>query len=161
MKDVLARELRKANPDMGTISAALWWGRYVASCPNEYGALHFAGAWGHRINVDEATPDEARAILEQMRLEGPTCSRRPGSGWPTASNKVQKALEIVEQVKAAGEKAIVFTKPARALPTLEAVFSDRCIAYVAWTAWSPASATTSSAASKPATPPSCSLGRVR
>ena len=71
-------ELRKADPNMGAISAALWWGRYVASCPNEHGALHFAGAWGHMINVDELSPVEAKAILDQMRLQGAYLQAKPG-----------------------------------------------------------------------------------
>jgi len=39
-------------------------------------------------------------------------------------------LEIVEQVKAAGEKAIVFTSLRGLYRTLEAAFSDQCISFV-------------------------------
>ena len=130
MKDVLARELRKANPDMGTISAALWWGRYVASCPNEYGALHFAGAWGHRINVDEATPEEARAILEQMKAEGAYMTPPAGHRVAYAFEKVLKTIKILDQVKAAGEKAIVFTSLRGLYRTLEYALTCHCIPYL-------------------------------
>ena len=129
MKDVLQRELRKADPNMGAISAALWWGRYVASCPNEYGALHFAGAWGHHVNVDDISPAEARAILDAMRLEGAYLV--PAHG-PVACdfNKVTKTLELVEAIKAAGEKVIVFTSLRGLYRTLEVAFRDHCIAFV-------------------------------
>ena len=130
MKEVFERELRKADPNMGAISAALWWGRYVASCPNEHGALHFAGAWGHMVNVDEMSPAEARAILDQMRLQGAYLQARPGLSVAYDFNKVEKALEVIEQIRAAGEKAIVFTSLRGLYRTLEAAFRDRCIAYV-------------------------------
>ena len=130
MKEVFERELRKADPNMGAISAALWWGRYVASCPNEHGALHFAGAWGHMVNVDEMSPAEARAILDQMRLQGAYLQARPGLSVAYDFNKVEKALEVIEEIRAAGEKAIVFTSLRGLYRTLEAAFRDRCIAYV-------------------------------
>jgi SNF2 family DNA or RNA helicase len=130
MKEVFERELRKADPNMGAISAALWWGRYVASCPNEHGALHFAGAWGHMVNVDELSPVEARAILEQMRLQGAYLQAKPGLEVAYDFNKVAKALEIIEGIKAAGEKAIVFTSLRGLYRTLEAAFKNRFIGYV-------------------------------
>jgi hypothetical protein len=130
MKDVFERELRKADPNMGAISAALWWGRYVASCPNEHGALHFAGAWGHTVNVDELSPAEARAILDQLRLQGAYLVPKAGLAVAYGFNKVEKALEIVEEIKAAGEKVIVFTSLRGLYRTLEAAFKDRFIGYV-------------------------------
>ena len=130
MKDVFERELRKSDPNMGAISAALWWGRYAASCPNEYGALHFAGAWGHMVNVDELSPAEATAILEQMRLQGAYLPAPRGLKVAYGFNKVAKALEIVEEIKAAGEKVIVFTSLRGLYRTLEVAFIDRLIAYV-------------------------------
>ena len=129
MKEVFERELRKADPNMGAISAALWWGRYVASCPNEHGALHFAGAWGHLVNVDEMSPAEARAVLEQMRLQGAYLLPLPGLAVAYDFNKVEKALEIIQAVKAAGEKAIVFTSLRGLYRTLETAFRDRCISF--------------------------------
>ena len=130
MKEVFERELRKADPNMGAISAALWWGRYVASCPNEHGALHFAGAWGHMVNVDELSPTEAKAILDQMRLQGAYLQAKPGLEVAYGFNKVDKALEIIEEIEAAGEKVIVFTSLRGLYRTLEAAFRDRCIAFV-------------------------------
>ncbi len=130
MKEVFERELRKADPNMGAISAALWWGRYVASCPNEYGALHFAGAWGHMVNVDELSPAEAKAILDQMRLQGAYLPTPRGLKVAYGFNKVDKALEIIEEIKAAGEKVIVFTSLRGLYRTLEAALTDRFIAYV-------------------------------
>jgi hypothetical protein len=130
MKDVFERELRKSDPNMGAISAALWWGRYVASCPNEYGALHFAGAWGHMVNVDELSPAEATAILDQMRLQGAYLPAPRGLKVAYGFNKVAKALEIVEEIQVAGEKVIVFTSLRGLYRTLETAFTDRCIAYV-------------------------------
>ena len=130
MKEVFERELRKADPNMGAISAALWWGRYVASCPNEHGALHFAGAWGHMVNVGELSPAEAKAILDQMRLQGAYLQARPGLEVAYGFNKVDKALEIIEGIEAAGEKVIVFTSLRGLYRTLESAFRDRCIAFV-------------------------------
>jgi len=130
MKEVFDRELRKADPYMGAISAALWWGCYVASCPNEHGALHFAGAWGHMVNVGELSPVEAKAILDQMRLQGAYQQAKPGLEVAYDFNKVGKALEIIEEIEAAGEKAIVFTSLRGLYRTLAAAFRDRCIAFV-------------------------------
>ncbi len=130
MKDVFERELRKADPNMGAISAALWWGRYVASCPNEHGALHFAGAWGHCVNVDEISPAEASAILDQMRLQGAYLTPKAGLAVAYGFNKVEKALEIVDQIHAAREKVIVFTSLRGLYRTLETAFKDRFIGYV-------------------------------
>ncbi len=130
MKDVFERELRKADPNMGAISAALWWGRYVASCPNEHGALHFAGAWGHMVNVDELSPAEATAILDQMRLQGAYLVPKPGLAAAYGFNKVEKALEIVDQIHAAREKVIVFTSLRGLYRTLETALKDRFIGYV-------------------------------
>ena len=36
-KDILDRELRKDDPNMGAISKALWWMRYAASVPSKEG----------------------------------------------------------------------------------------------------------------------------
>jgi hypothetical protein len=102
MKNVFERELRTADPNMGAISAALWWGRYVASCPNEHGALHFAGAWGHLVNVDEMSPAEARAVLDQMRLQGAYLVPKPGLSVVYNFDKAEKALEIFGFHGAAG-----------------------------------------------------------
>ena len=129
MKDVLERELRKADPNMGAISAALWWGRYVASCPNEYGALHFAGAWGHHVNVDEISPAEAKAILDTMRLEG-AFLEAPHGRVAFEFRKVHKALELIEAIRAAGEKVIVFTSLRGLYRTLEVAFEARAVRYV-------------------------------
>ena len=129
MKDVLERELRKADPNMGAISAALWWGRYVASCPNEYGALHFAGAWGHHVNVDECSPAEAKAILDTMRLEG-AFLEAPHGRVAFEFSKTIKALELIEAIKAAGEKVIVFTSLRGLYRTLEVAFDTRAVRYV-------------------------------
>ncbi|MFC2037486.1 helicase-related protein, partial [Chloroflexota bacterium] len=130
MKEVFERELRKADPNMGAISAALWWGRYVASCPNEHGALHFAGAWGHMVNVDKLSPTEAKAILDQMRLQGAYLPAPRGLQVAYDFNKVAKALEIIEEIETAGEKVIVFTSLRGLYRTLESAFRDRCIAFV-------------------------------
>jgi len=130
MKEVLTAEMRKADPNMGAISAALWWGRYVASCPNEYGALHFAGAWGFKVNVDEISPGRAKAILAQMRMQNAYILPRPGHRAGYNFNKVQETLKLVQQIKAKGEKVIVFTSLRGLYRTLEAAFKDFAIPFV-------------------------------
>ena len=86
MQDTLKRELDKEDPNMGVISMALWWGRYAASCPTEEGAPHYAGAFGSRINVDEATPQEIKAVVDQLKLQRAVLPKNVGF------NKVDKAM---------------------------------------------------------------------
>ena len=105
MKDVLSAELRKANPSMGRIGMALWWGRYVASCPTLEGCAHYAGAYGHQINVTEASVTEIKAIQDLMALNGKFLKGREAFTF----NKVAKAIEIIEAARAAGDKVILFT----------------------------------------------------
>jgi hypothetical protein len=76
-------------------------------------------------------------------------------------NKVDKALEIIEEIKAAGEKVIVFTSLRGLYRTLEAAFTDRCIAYVGMDGVGTGSATTWSAASRRRTPRCCWPGPGR
>ena len=45
-KDILDRELRKDDPNMGAISKALWWMRYAASVPSKEGLPYFENALG-------------------------------------------------------------------------------------------------------------------
>jgi superfamily II DNA/RNA helicase len=82
---------------------ALWWGRYASSCPTAEGAPHYAGAFGSRLNVDEATPSEIKAVIDQMRLQQAVLSEN------ATFNKVAKAMELIRQIRDAGEKALVFT----------------------------------------------------
>jgi len=103
MRDTLKRELQKDNPSMGVISMALWWGRYASSCPTVEGAPHYAGAFGMRIKVDEATPEEIKAVVDQMKLQGAILSQNG------LVNKVAEAMKLIRQIHAAGEKALVFT----------------------------------------------------
>jgi len=103
MQDTLSRELQKENPSMGVISMALWWGRYASSCPTAEGAPHYAGAYGIRFKVDEATPDEIKIVLGQMRLQQAVLPQN------VSFNKVTKATELIRQIRDAGEKALVFT----------------------------------------------------
>lgn len=123
------RALRKVDPNMDAISAALWWGRYVASCPNEHDPLHFAGAWGQLVNVDEMSPAEVQAILDQMRLQGAYVQTKPGLSVPYNVHKADKFLQILEEMQAAGEKAIVFTGLRGLYRTLEVACRDQCIVY--------------------------------
>ena len=103
MRDTLNRELQKENPSMGVISMALWWGRYASSCPTADGAAHYAGAYGTRIKMDESTPEEINAVIDQMRLQDAVLG--PGAEF----NKVTQAMHLIRDIRAAGEKAIVFT----------------------------------------------------
>lgn len=103
MEKTLDRELRKEDPNMGVISMALWWGRYASSVPTVQGAQHYAGAFDMRINPETSTPEHIRAVVDQMRLRGVVLRR------PEAISKVVKALALIRQVHAAGEKALVFT----------------------------------------------------
>jgi len=103
MRDTLGRELQKENPSMGVISMALWWGRYASSCPTVEGAPHYAGAYGFRLKVDEATPDEIEAVMGQMRLQQAVLGKN------VSFNKVTEAMELIRDIHTAGEKAIVFT----------------------------------------------------
>ncbi len=61
------------------------------------------------VNVDELSPIEARAILNQMRLQRAYLQAKPGLEVAYVFYKVDKALEIIEEIEAAGEKVIVFT----------------------------------------------------
>jgi predicted RNA methylase/superfamily II DNA or RNA helicase len=103
MTDVLNRELQKDNPSMGVISMALWWGRYASSCPTAEGAPHYAGAFGSRLNVDEATPTEIKAVIDQMRLQQAVLREK------ATFNKVAKAMALIREIRDAGEKALLFT----------------------------------------------------
>jgi predicted RNA methylase/superfamily II DNA or RNA helicase len=103
MTDVLNRELQKDNPSMGVISMALWWGRYASSCPTAEGAPHYAGAFGSRLNVNEATPTEVKAVIDQMKLQQAVLSKN------ATFNKVSKAMELIHEIRDAGEKALLFT----------------------------------------------------
>ena len=103
MQDTLKRELQKENPSMGVISMALWWGRYASNCPTAEGAAHYAGAYGMRIKMDEATPLEIKAVVDQMRLQGAVLRQN------TAFNKVAETMTLIRQIHAAGEKALLFT----------------------------------------------------
>jgi len=105
MKDVLSAELRKAKPNMGRIGMALWWGRYVASCPTLEGCAHYAGAYGHQVNVTEASITEIKAIQDLMSLEGKFLRGQAAFTF----NKVSKAVEIIKAAQSAGDKVILFT----------------------------------------------------
>jgi len=103
MQDTLKRELERDNPDMGVISMALWWGRYAASCPTVEGALHYAGAFGIRLNSETVTPAERRAALDDLQLRNAILNR------DLDNVKVAGALDLIKSIHAAGEKVIVFT----------------------------------------------------
>ena len=103
MRDTLNRELNKENPSMGVISMALWWGRYASSCPTVEGAPHYAGAYGFRLKMGEATPQEIKGVVDQMRLQNAVLRRN------AAFNKVTEAMKLIRKIHDAGEKALVFT----------------------------------------------------
>ncbi|MCJ7551156.1 MAG: SNF2-related protein, partial [Anaerolineae bacterium] len=103
MQDTLKRELQKAEPNMGVISMALWWGRYAAGCPTEEGGAHYAGAFGTGVSLDEATPVEIKAIVDQLKLQGLVMPRNQ------SFEKVTRAMELIHGIQAKGEKVIVFT----------------------------------------------------
>jgi SNF2 family DNA or RNA helicase len=103
MRDTLNRELQKENPSMGVISMALWWGRYASSCPTAEGAAHYAGSFGLRINCEEATPAELKAVVDQIRLQDAVLPNNSGF------NKVAEAMRLIREIRDAGEKCIVFT----------------------------------------------------
>ncbi len=124
MQDTLKRELERAEPNMGVISMALWWGRYAASCPTDEGAAHYAGAFGNRINVDEATPEEIRAVIDQLKLIGALLPQN------LATSKVAQALELVWDIQAKGEKVIVFTSLRGLYGVLERELKRAGIGYV-------------------------------
>ncbi|MFZ5915605.1 MAG: helicase-related protein [Chloroflexota bacterium] len=107
MKDVLAAELRKPQEkvNMGRIGMALWWGRYVASCPTLEGCAHYAGAYGHSLNVDKASTAEIEAIQDLMRLQGKVLQGEAA----LAFNKARQALDIIKAARAAGDKVLLFT----------------------------------------------------
>ena len=67
---------------------------------NEHGALHFAGAWGHMVNVDKLSPTEAKAILDQMLLQGAYLQAKPGLKVACSFNKVVKARDEYRKSKA-------------------------------------------------------------
>ncbi len=83
-KDILDRELRRDDPNMGAISKALWWMRYAASVPSKEGLPYFENALGEL---------------------GTAVSMTMGTDYP----KVRKVVDLVQQARAKGEKTIVFT----------------------------------------------------
>jgi SNF2 family DNA or RNA helicase len=83
-KDILDRELRRDDPNMGAISKALWWMRYAASVPNKEGLPYYKDALGE---IGTAT------------------AQLVGNGYP----KVLKVVDLCLAAKAKGEKTIVFT----------------------------------------------------
>ncbi len=83
-KDILDRELRRDDPNMGAISKALWWMRYAASVPNKEGLPYFEDALGE---IGTAT------------------AHLVGNSYP----KVQKVVDLCLAAKGQGEKTIVFT----------------------------------------------------
>jgi SNF2 family DNA or RNA helicase len=103
MRDTLNRELQKENPSMGVISMALWWGRYGSSVPTVEGAAHYAGAYGLRLDMQQATPSEIKAVVDQMRLQGAVVHRAD------AISKVAEAMKLIRDIRAANEKVLVFT----------------------------------------------------
>ncbi len=123
MQDTLKRELDKEDPNMGVISMALWWGRYASSCPTEEGAPHFAGAFGSRINVDEATPQEIKAVVDALKLQRAVLPKNVGF------NKVDTAMDLIRDIHAKGEKVIVFTSLRGLYGVLEATLKQARIGY--------------------------------
>jgi hypothetical protein len=69
-------------------------------------------------------------VCPRMRLQGAHLPTPRGLTAAYDFSKVAKALEIVEEIRAAGEKVIVFTSLRGLYRTLEAAFKDRCIPYV-------------------------------
>lgn len=123
MRDTLKRELDRADPNMGVISMALWWGRYAASCPTEEGAPHYAGAFGARLNCDEAAPEEIRVVIATLKLQHALLP--PNAHF----NKVQQALELIREIQARGEKALVFTSLRGLYTVLEQALKRERIGY--------------------------------
>lgn len=83
-KDILDRELRRDDPNMGAISKALWWMRYAASVPSKEGLPYFENALGEL---------------------GTAVSVTMGTDYP----KVRKVVDLCQQARSNGEKTIVFT----------------------------------------------------
>jgi len=123
MQDTLKRELEKADPNMGVISMALWWGRYAASVPTAEGAPHYAGAFGYRLDIDQASAEEIRAVVDQMQVQRAVLPDN------YAFNKVAKAMELIRDIHAKGEKVIVFTSLRGLYGVLERTLKQARIGY--------------------------------
>lgn len=108
VSDVCKREMRKQKPNMQAISAALWWGRYATSCPNKYGAIHFAGGFGHMVSGDSGE-GRKKAVLSAMHIENQYLKPLPGHEVSYDFAQVQKALELIKEIQEKGEKVVVFT----------------------------------------------------
>ncbi|MEI2655526.1 MAG: SNF2-related protein [Microthrixaceae bacterium] len=78
-KDILDRELRKDDPNMGAISKALWWMRYAASVPSKEGLPYFENALG----------EIGTAVAMTM-----------GTSYP----KVRKIVDLCQAAKAQGRE---------------------------------------------------------
>lgn len=128
MEQRLNRELAKDEPSMGIISMCLWWGRFAAACPNLYGAPHYAGAWGHRLDLTTATPEEVKAVLQEMRRAGAVIESAGLA--PYRFPRMEAALEYIRDVQGKGEKVIVFTSLRGVYKTFQVAFHDLCIPYV-------------------------------
>ena len=123
MQDTLKRELDKEEPNMGVISMALWWGRYAASVPTEEGAPHYAGAFGTKLNLDTATPEEIKAVVDEMKLHRAVLPQNAGF------NKVDTAMELIRKIHAKGEKVIVFTSLRGLYGVIERTLKQEKIGY--------------------------------
>lgn len=124
MQDTLKRELQKDQPCMGVISMALWWGRYASACPTVEGAPHYAGAYGFRFKLDEATPREVKAVVDQMRLQDAVLRHN------ATFNKVAEAMKLIRQIRDAGEKVLVFTSLKGLYRAMERALKREGIGYI-------------------------------
>lgn len=109
---------------MGVISMCLWWGRYAAGCPTEEGAIHYAGAFGTHVDLNEATPDEVKAIVDGMKLQNLVLPRN------VSFEKVAAAMKLIGEIRTAGEKVLVFTSLRGLYSVMERELKRAGIGYV-------------------------------
>ena len=128
VSDVCKRELRKANPNMAAISGAMWCGRYATSCPNKYGALKYARAFGHKINA-ESDDQVRKAVLAEMYANGQYLLPQPGYDVAIDYAQITRAIELIEEAKDKGEKVIVFTSLRGMYATMKVALDAHLIRY--------------------------------
>ncbi len=121
-----------ASVNMGRISGLLWQARYAAAVPTEHGLRFYAPALGIG-EVDEATGK--RIIRKEHVLQ----AQQYGNALqPNKVAKVQKALELIQDIQAKGEKVIVFSSLLGLLRLMRDVLDKEGIPYRIITGSTPA-----------------------
>jgi superfamily II DNA/RNA helicase len=101
-ESLINRELTRENPDIGVISAALWWTRFAATVPNADGAIHYARACGIDIeDTNDLDAGQRAEVIAELQKDDMLVA----GSWA----KLDKAMELIRAFAQQGDKVIVFT----------------------------------------------------